>query len=243
MRHAREDLGQTIVIAGLLLTMILGIVGLGVDIGWFELNLVRIQRAADAGALAGVVYLPGNLPGAVNAALAEASKNGYVNGSGGVVVVAGPAPGNAVIMDVSIQAPVPTYFARLLGIWTIQGARRARAEFVLPVPMGSPEDYYGIARLCPNTGGCSDVLSASGSGTLASQGFWGSVLAKGADRQNGDAYSTYYNVIPALNTGFDANGYSYIVDLPAGTVGGSVWIFDPIFCAVGRSTSTGAWLG
>src|SRR2546427_771036 len=150
MRHARDDLGQTIVIAGLLLTMILGIVGLGVDIGWFELNLVRIQRA---------------------------------------------------------------------------------------------EDYYGIARLCPNTGGCSDVLSASGSGTLASQGFWGSVLAKGADRQNGDAYSTYYNLAPALNTGFDANGYSYIVDFPAGTVGGSVWIFDPIFCAVGRSTSTGAWLG
>src|SRR5438552_9078866 len=31
---------------------------------------------------------------------------------------------------------------------------------------------------------------------------------------------------------------SYIVEFPAGTLGGAVWIFDPIFCPTGRRTST-----
>src|SRR5919201_1278526 len=113
--------------------------------------------------------------------------------------------------------------------------------------MGSPQDYLGIATLCRNSdapGACPNVTSATGSGSLASQGFWGTVETKGAERANGDAYSTYYNGNPVLNAGYDPNGYSYIVELPEGTTGGAVWIFDPIFCATGhRSTAQFQRLG
>ncbi len=247
MRVVNDDRGQAIVVAALLMTMLLGIMGIGVDISWFELNLIRMQRAADAAALAGVVYLPGNSAGAFNAAYAEATKNGFTNGAGGVTVVPRQDLVNNRMLEVTIQGPVQTYFARLLGTSTIQGSRIARAEFVLPVPMGSPQDYYGIATLCRNSDtptACPSVSSATGVGTLAQQGFWGAVITKGANRTNGDAYSTYYNGAPTLNTGFDPNGYSYIVEFQPGTSGGAVWIFDPIFCATGfRTTSPFQRLG
>jgi hypothetical protein len=93
-----------------------------------------------------------------------------------------------------------------------------------------------------------------GPSNLAPLGFFGGVEYKGGDRQNGDAYSPYYNSLsgpgglnvgtPANgNTSFDPNGYSYVAEFPPGTANGSVWLFDPIFCATGGQTSTGRRLG
>src|SRR6267143_403950 len=89
MRRAdlSSDRGQTLVLVAIMLTALFGFTGIVADVAWYELNLVRIQRAADAAALAGVVYLPANPSAAVNAALAEATKNGYANGTAGVSVV------------------------------------------------------------------------------------------------------------------------------------------------------------
>ena len=242
----RDDRGQTLVIVALTLTALFGFVGLVADIGWYELNMVRVQRAADAAALAGVVYLPGNASGAVTAAQNEAAKNGFMNGVSGVTVTAAPEVLNAAVLNVNVSAPVRTFFARLFGVASFTAHRNARAEFLLPVPMGSPQNYYGINVLCGNSDippACPPVPSADGSGNLAPLGFFGGVEARGTDRTSGDAYSTYYNGNPVLNTGFNADGYSYIVDLPAGTTGGSVWLFDPMFCATGGQTTTAARLG
>jgi hypothetical protein len=236
-----------------MLTALIGLTGLVSDIGWYELNLIRIQRAADAAALAGVVYLPNNVSGAVAAAQNEAAKNGYTNGVNGVTVTAAPDSVTDTVLDVTIAAPVRTYFAQLFGVSAFAGHRDARAEFVLPVPMGSPLDYLGVNVLCRNGDvppSCPQVPSASGSGTLAPLGFWVAVEARGTDRQQGDAYSTYYNALSGVgglnvgtsangNTSFDPNGYYYGVDFPAGTVGGAVWLFDPKFCATGGVTSDG----
>src|SRR2546427_12457528 len=112
----RDDRGQTLVIVALTLTALFGFVGLVADIGWYELNMVRLQRAADAAALAGVVYLPGNVTGAVTAAQNEASKNGFANGSNGVTVTATPIVLNGAVMDLNICAHVSTYLSRLYGI-------------------------------------------------------------------------------------------------------------------------------
>ena len=76
----REDGGQTLIIVALMLSLLLGFAGLVADIGWYELNMVRIQRAADAVALAGVVYLPGNVTGAVVAAQEPVSERLPRNG-------------------------------------------------------------------------------------------------------------------------------------------------------------------
>jgi Flp pilus assembly protein TadG len=101
----RQQRGQTLVIVALMIVALLGFIGLVTDIGWYEVNLMRVQRAADAAALAGAVYLPSNVPGAVLAAQNEAAKNGYADGVGGVTVSATPETGNK-ILGVVVTSPV-----------------------------------------------------------------------------------------------------------------------------------------
>ena len=105
MRRANADeRGQTFVVVAILLTALLGFLGIVIDIGWYELNLIRVQRAADAAALAGVVYLPGQPVNATTAARNEASKNGYTHLASGVNVTATQDPINNRIMLTSVSA-------------------------------------------------------------------------------------------------------------------------------------------
>src|SRR5947208_15509429 len=90
MRLASEERGQTLVVVALLLTLLFGFTGLAIDAAWYGLNLMRMHRPADHAALAGVVYLPAHPSGATTAALAEAPKDGYPNGTGHVSVVPRP---------------------------------------------------------------------------------------------------------------------------------------------------------
>jgi len=238
-----DEQGQAIILVALLATSLMGFIGLVADVGWYQLNLARVQRAADAGALAGSVYLPGNVPGARTAALNTTAQNGYANGMG-ATVTAQQDPTNAQLLNVTVSTTVRTWFMQVFGVMTISATRNARAEFILPVPMGSPLAYFGVHILCPDgassvPSGCNQVPSATGSGTLASQGFWAGIEAKGTQRANGDAYSTYYDASApgGLNAGYDPLGYSYVVEFPAGTTDGRVSVFDPIFCATGAGTS------
>src|SRR3989442_12812889 len=192
----REDRGQTLVIVALMLTLLFGFVGLVADVAWYELNLIRVQRAADAAALAGVVFLPSNLSGAVTAAKSEASKNGFMDGSAGVTISVAPAAVNDRILGVTVRAPVRPFFSQLFGVTAFSARRNGRAEFILPVPMGSPQDYLGIYKLFQSSGASVDVHAAptAGSGPgLASQGFWGAVITRGGPHSNGDAHSPPYH--------------------------------------------------
>ncbi len=148
--------GQVLVIFAMSILVLVGFVAIVVDVSWYWSNSLKVQRAADAAALAGAVDLPAR-PGTasvhplgtgVGDALAEASKNGYANG-GGVTVTpvqdsVANTGGNANQMDVTISAPVQTFFMRVFGIQTITATRTSKALFTLPVPMGSPENYYGV---------------------------------------------------------------------------------------------------
>jgi hypothetical protein len=122
-----------------------GMVALVIDVSWYWVNSLRVQRAADAAALAGVVQLPSNQTGAYSLALAEAKKNGYDDASATVTVVPLQEPlttGRRLV--VTVTAPVDMFFMRIFGINQVQSSRTARAEFVLPVPMGSPQQWYGV---------------------------------------------------------------------------------------------------
>ena len=115
-----------------------------IDLSWYWTNNLRMQRAADAAALAGVIFLPGREDLAISAARDEATKNGYTNGVGGFTVTPVKDPGNSRRLKVNIRGPVGTYFARVLGMASFPASRDAKADYVLPVPMGSPENYYGV---------------------------------------------------------------------------------------------------
>lgn len=242
-----KEAGQIIVIFALMLTVMIGLVGIAIDVTYAWRTGLEIQRAADAGALAGVVYLPGDLSTAQTRATAEVSRNGYTGGTTTSVVVT-QNPANDHQLDVTVTSQVNTFFVRLFGIdhWTI--TRKARAAFVMPVPMGSPLAYYGVGcfvlappatnppcSLAGNSGvGLSGVTD--GATTFGSLGAWGAIITKGGNEQNGDAYAPANNggYSPANNVLYDPNGYFYAVVLPSG---GSIKIFDPGFCAMGGNPS------
>lgn len=145
-----EPRGQVIVIFAFLLTILLGMAAFVVDLAWIWSNQLQVQRAADAGALAGVVHLPADAGGGIDAAKAESQKNGFTDqpdGQPGPQVVAGPDPDFSRRMIVTVSAPVDTFFLGLFGFHEVTVSRTARAEYILPVPMGSPQNYLGVGRL------------------------------------------------------------------------------------------------
>ena len=83
---------------------------------------------------------------AYSTARTEATKNGYTDGAAGVTVFPIQDSGNDRRLDVTISAPVDTFFMKIFGIQTIQAIRTSKADFILPVPMGSPEQWYGIGN-------------------------------------------------------------------------------------------------
>ncbi len=146
MRASRKgrSRGQVLVIFALSIVTFIGLMAVVIDVAWYWSNSLRLQRASDAAALAGVVYLPGDEPSAIAKAKAEASKNGFTDGTGGTMVTAGKDPNLPRNLRVTISASFPTFFMRLFGMNTLNASAASEAEYVLPVPMGSPDNYYGV---------------------------------------------------------------------------------------------------
>src|SRR5664280_3887744 len=134
VRERERSRGQILVIFALSAFVFVGMCAVVVDVSWYWTNTLRVQRAADAAALAGAVLLPEDVPGAQTRAYAEAARNGYDRATTGVTVTALPDADNDRQLDVTISAPVGTYFMRVVGIQKIQATRSSKAEFVLPVP-------------------------------------------------------------------------------------------------------------
>jgi hypothetical protein len=247
--HARRRRsgGQVIVMFAGGLVFFIGLMAIVIDVSWYWANTLRVQRAADAAALAGAVYLPGDLTSAKLYAANEATKNGYTAG-GGVVVNPVQDINDPRQLDVTVSAPVGTFFMRVFGLPTITASRTAKAVYVQPVPMGSPENYYGIYCLTtPSNSNCdatTSVANATGVGKLASKGFWGAFQSSGDVHNEGDAFMPYNDTLNpgsnpqgGTNPDYSAKGYDYAVEVPA--AGGKVWIFDPTFCPVGSGLGTG----
>jgi hypothetical protein len=161
---SERERGQALPLFALMIFVITGSVAIVTDVSWFWVNNQRMQRAADAASLAGAVYLPGDVPGAYSAARASAAQNGYTNGVGGVLVTPVQDPGNRRRLNVTVSGPVSTYFARVFGLNTIQESALSKAEFTLPVPMGSPQVYYGLGTFLKtiNTSTTASVNGDSG---------------------------------------------------------------------------------
>lgn len=89
--------GQTLVIFALSFTVLLGLAGLAIDVGRVYDLYVRMQRAAEAGALAGVLYMPGYYdvirPGDIDSAVSRASKEVVKDGFGTVLSATASACG------------------------------------------------------------------------------------------------------------------------------------------------------
>ncbi len=246
MRRDRSR-GQVLVIFAGAAVVLLALMALVIDLSWFWVNTLKIQRAADAAAMAGAVWLPGDVNKAASSASTEATKNGYTNPGGGCVagsVCVTPAQDSLdpEQLNVTVTAPVPTFFMRALGVPSFIATRTAKAVYVQKIPMGSPLNYYGVYQDCKVNGtsiSCANLPNANGVGTLTSQGFFGAIEGQGANRATGDAFATGFNSDPTANSTaqsgglivqqYDPNGYEYRVTVTA--AGSTLYVYDPTFCA------------
>lgn len=121
----RREGGQVLVIFALALVAIVAMTGLVLDGGDTFVQKRDMQNASDAAAMsAGYAYANGGSPAAVtDAARATAAENGYVHGSGSVVVdVSMDAPGGAGRqLTVTISKPHHNQFSGIVGMtsWNV----------------------------------------------------------------------------------------------------------------------------
>ncbi len=212
--------GYIMAMTALLLIPLMIFAAFAVDVGAWYAQAARTQRAADAAALAAVVWMPSE-PLATAAALDVAAKNGFVHGVNATITVERQG---AQQVKVHIESEGTVYFgAVVMDAITIE--RFAVAEYILPVPMGNPTNVLGAGNI-PGAG----------------DGIWLSVNGICWPRQHGDPFSvraiggttwdncqggTSYAGTPSPT--YDPEGYTYVIQVD-GSSSVDVQIFEPGNC-------------
>lgn len=227
-RSAARDGGYIAVLSVILTPVVFGMAALTVDVGNWYFVAQDVQRAADAAALAGVTYLPGNLAQAKATALSTAAENGYTSG-----VDPEPVPGQPSKLQVTITKTVTNTFGQLLGLDTTTVRRTAVANYQAPLPMGSPCNEFGngpeplLGATNPRSSNC----SAAGQ-------YWANVGSPQATKISGDAYqdgscSGSPDNCTGSNSDYNPSGYFYSVKLSAPVSNLTIQAFDAGFVSVG----------
>ncbi len=246
MQLSADEKGAALPFVAIMLMLLIGMAAFAVDLGWLYLQGARIQRGADAASLAGVVHLPANTA-QVNAQTANgANANGWHVGEiNGIPVPVNPGPDelnwipvNDNRLQVSLTASVPTFFIKIFGIHEVEMTRTATAEYVKPVPMGSPSACFGIAAFASDLTG-PQSLANQGLGDCAAwtMNFWAAINGPLTAKEHGDPFSTRCiqansgGCNPAGNTNpqYRAHGYFYGLEIPGGKTSFDVKIFDAGF--------------
>ena len=210
-KRLHDDRGAALLwMAGSLVTLIAAS-AFAVDLGWIYLNNSRLQSAADAAALAGVV----NLPGFTDEATADAETAAGVNG----FAIPGEATLTDAILDdneywVELRAEVPTFFLKVIGFDTIPMRQEATAQYIKPVRLGSPNNQFGGPSV----------------------NFWAAINGRYTETQQGDPYASQCithagtsgpaGCSGATNPEYREGGYYYGVEVGPGSSNLSVQFYD-----------------
>ena len=200
-RENNTERGFVLIWVALMLFMLLSVAGFAVDLGNWWLQSTKLQRAVDAGAHAGAVFLPDNLPEAKIKARTETARNGFndgiLSGTANASVFVEQLP-NPYQLRVESTVTVDNYFLALIGMDTQTITRDAVGEFEVPIAMGSPENKIG---------------DDPESGDVGSQ-FWINIAGPGATKISGDRYaakncpSSVARCTGSANPGIDNDDYS-----------------------------------
>lgn len=140
----RGERAVTIIMTALVLVPLMVFAAYGVDLAGFYSRVSQLQRAADAAALAGTVWMP-DFGRASSEAAQSLAKNGFVHGQDGIVVEYSPGSRlNSFMVEIE-DTSVTTYFSNVIGHRQAI-ARSAEAQYNLPLPLGSPLNYFGGDR-------------------------------------------------------------------------------------------------
>ena len=173
LAKATKEQGYALVFVTFLLLPMLGMVGLAVDVGSFYVRAAQIQRAADAAALAGVVHQP-DFATAEATARDYARRNGFDPAVDPKIEVVVESIGNQRLRVTIYDRDVDVFFSSVF-LSDVEIVRYSTAEYVRPVPLGSPINSFGNTSAVP---GASDPQ------------FWAAIQAPFTRYVDGDPFST-----------------------------------------------------
>jgi hypothetical protein len=208
--------GVVLILTALSLVILLGMAAFSVDLGWLYYNQLKVRKAAEAAALAGVVHMP--LPGCgepvlgtepYETALDLALTSGYEHGANATVT---PSKGaNCNQLSVNVATTVETFFMRVFGRDSFNINETATAEQLPPLHIGSDESYLGEDPVLGGSRLRQFYLAISG-------------LERG--KGSGDAYAAIDLDNGSANSESRDPSYWYAVEVVAGSAseGGTVQI-------------------
>lgn len=230
-RRRVSESGLAVMWMAILTPILLAIVGLAVDAGYYAYRGIQAQRSVDAAALAGVVFLPDDATGAFGEAGRLLDRNGF---TGAREIALGTKPNQ---LKITVTEEIPSFFARIVGKESFVLQKRAVSEYVQPLGLGSPEATLGNN---PEFGG-------------AQPNFWLSQFSPAARKHDGDRFgadncvddgtdnnSPVYRCSGTSNTRganieFRPDGYKYGINTRGAPSGQDleIAIFDPVSANVG----------
>jgi Flp pilus assembly protein TadG len=159
-RYFCSDAGSIIPIVALLLPLIIGFAGVGVDISSWMMTKRRLQTAADAGALAGAWEMTngGTVSAAQAAALKEATNNGYDPALAGTLTTTVSTTNGVSTVKTDIHEKVDVWFSSIFIDRTVYADTSASAQTVTA---------GGFCALALDTS-ASSAISAGGSASVNS---------------------------------------------------------------------------
>jgi hypothetical protein len=216
--RSTDERGFVLAYSGLLLTTLVAMGGFAVDVGNWYLQGQRLQRSADSAALAGSVYLPGE----VTAAKTIAQNNLVANVDHDQIKSIKQRDGHPTQLQVELTKTVPNHFVSLLGYKEITLKRKAIGEYRPYIPMGSPSNLLGDEP--------SNSTSWEKATTVSQQNnYWLNISAAGTEKSTGDRYNSgpcsgadgcnTSLAAPYRNVDYSPTGQTYVVRINAGTTG------------------------
>ncbi|MFZ0014676.1 MAG: pilus assembly protein TadG-related protein [Acidimicrobiia bacterium] len=201
LRGKGRDRGSALVFIAGSMVLLMGMAAFGVDLAWFYLNSSRVQRAADAASLGGVIHLPTDEPSAISNARLVATQNGFDDSAADTTVTPVRIASNQ--LQVTVTREVPTFFLKVFGFQSQTITETAVAEYIPPLKLGSPANKFGNDPSCYSTN------------SNCAGNFWANIHGTKTDTQMGDAFSSYCAVGGGSSTGCSQNsqyrdtGYLY----------------------------------
>jgi Flp pilus assembly protein TadG len=246
LRRVRDEAGYAALMTALLASVLfMGMAAFGVDTARWYYEIERVQKTADAAALAGVTYMPFDLASATSTAIAAAAKNGYPNsGTSSVTVEVGDKPSE---LKVTIRSTIDNVFGQYMGVKKATITRSAIADYTAPAPMGSPCNTFGNeppsqpGPLAPQPEG-SALPSPPFANCSSSPFFWAAIEGPSTDKVQGDRFmnstcsgssaaGTTFLCSGGSNTEYRQEGYFWAVHVEPQAVGTqiNVQVYDPAY--------------
>jgi hypothetical protein len=130
------------VIVALLVIPLMVFAAMGVDVASWHSRVNFLQSTADAAATAGSVWMP-NIDKATTVAEASLALNGVANGVDDMTVEVREGATATSLRVVLTDHSAKRYLSRMFAGGDQVLTRSAEAEYFLPLPLGSPLNYFG----------------------------------------------------------------------------------------------------